>query len=267
MSMQVIPFSFESHEVRAFNIDGNPWFVGKDVCDVLGYADTVNAIKQHCRGVAKYHPIVDRLGRTQEVRIINEPDLYRVIVGSNKPEAERFEAWVFEDVLPTIRQTGGYGAALEAPRPRPSVAVLADSPYPRLHDQLNKALTLLTRPTSQMIKQVAFQQAQQLCEQLGIAAMEGETLPESFGQKYGKLSVDDQVMAFLERQKKHGASTHDLASLCWGFRKLHKLDRDALLQRLLDQGRVVMMTVSRKHSSGRHPAVMFVAAQFAEMAA
>lgn len=78
-----IPFSFESHPIRAFNIDGNPWFVGKDICDALGYADTVDAIKQHCRGVAKYHPIVDRLGRTQKVRIINEPDTYRLITGQH----------------------------------------------------------------------------------------------------------------------------------------------------------------------------------------
>lgn len=266
MSMQVIPFSFESFQIRVVMIDGNPWWVAADVCAVL---DLGNASMALARLDDDERTLISIEGASNglPVNAVNEPGLYSLILGSRKPEAKKFKRWVTHDVLPTIRQTGGYGAALEAPRPRASVAVLADSPYPRLHDQLNKALTLLTRPTSQMIKQVAFQQAQQLCEQLGIAAMEGETLPESFGQKYGKPSVDDQVMAFLERQKKHGASTHDLASLCWGFRKLHKLDRDALLQRLLDQGRVVMMTVSRKHSSGRHPAVMFVAAQFAEMAA
>lgn len=256
MSMQVIPFSFESHEVRAFNIDGNPWFVGKDVCDVLGYANATDAIKQHCRGVAKYYPIVDRLGRTQDVRIINEPDLYRVIVGSNKPEAERFERWVFEDVLPTIRQTGGYGAALKAPEP--GIAVLADSPYPRLHDQLNKALTLLTRPTSRVIQQVAFAQAQQLCGQLGIAAMEGETLPDFTARAHTHKkpsSVDDQVMLYLERRKKQGAGTRDLSRECYAFRKLHKLDQETLLQRLLDHGRVVMVT--------RHRAPIFVATPFA----
>ena len=104
----LIPFSFESHSVRAFNIDGNPWFVGKDVCDVLGYANATDAISQHCRGVAKYYPIVDRIGRNQEVRILNEPDTYRLITGSTLPEAERFEAWLFEDVLPSIRKTGSY---------------------------------------------------------------------------------------------------------------------------------------------------------------
>lgn len=108
MSNEIIPFGFESHSIRAMLMDGNPWFVAKDVAEALGYKDTVNAIKQHCRGVVFRHPIVDSLGRTQDVRIINEPDTYRLIVGSNLPEAERFERWLFEDVLPSIRRTGSY---------------------------------------------------------------------------------------------------------------------------------------------------------------
>lgn len=103
----IIPFSFESHSVRAFNIDGNPWFVGKDVCDVLGYANASDAINQHCKGVAKRYPL-QTTGGIQEVRILNEPDTYRLITGSTLPEAERFESWFFEDVLPSIRKTGGY---------------------------------------------------------------------------------------------------------------------------------------------------------------
>lgn len=103
----LIPFSFESHSVRAFNIDGNPWFVGKDVCDVLGYANASDAINQHCKGVAKRYPL-QTTGGIQEVRILNEPDTYRLITGSTLPEAERFESWLFEDVLPSIRKTGGY---------------------------------------------------------------------------------------------------------------------------------------------------------------
>ena len=100
-------FSFESHSVRAFNIDGTPWFVGKDVAEVLGYKDAVNAIKLHCKGVAKYHPL-STAGGTQDVRILNEPDTFRLVVNSKLPEAERFERWLFEEVLPSIRQTGGY---------------------------------------------------------------------------------------------------------------------------------------------------------------
>ena len=107
----LIPFDFDQQPVRAVADDtGNAWFVGRDVAEALGYSDTVNAIKQHCRGVVKHHPIPDSLGRIQNVRLISEPDLYRLVVGSRLPAAERFERWVFEDVLPTIRRTGSYFA-------------------------------------------------------------------------------------------------------------------------------------------------------------
>ncbi len=79
----------------------------KDVCDVLGYANASDAINQHCKGVAKRYPL-QTTGGIQEVRILNEPDTYRLITGSTLPEAERFESWLFEDVLPSIRKTGGY---------------------------------------------------------------------------------------------------------------------------------------------------------------
>ena len=103
-------FAFDSHAVRTFTDDatGEPLFVGKDVCAVLEYKDHTNAMKQHCRGVAKHHPILDSLGRMQDVRVLTEPDVLRLIVSSNMPEAERFEKWVFEEVLPSIRKTGGY---------------------------------------------------------------------------------------------------------------------------------------------------------------
>ena len=105
-------FAFDSHAVRTVTDDatGEALFVGKDVCAVLEYKDHTNAIKQHCRGVAKHHPILDSLGRTQDVRVLTEADVLRLIVSSNMPEAERFEKWVFEEVLPSIRKTGGYSA-------------------------------------------------------------------------------------------------------------------------------------------------------------
>jgi prophage antirepressor-like protein len=79
----------------------------------LGYKDTSKAIKQHCRGGAKHHPIVDSLGREQEVRIINEGDVFRLIVSSRLPQAQLFEKWLFEEVLPQIRRTGSYGGQKE----------------------------------------------------------------------------------------------------------------------------------------------------------
>ena len=107
-SISVIPFSFESREIRALLIDDEPWWVGKDVCQALGYANPSKAMGDHCKGVTKRYPIVDSLGRTQEARVLSEADVLRLIVSSNLPEAQRFERWVFEEVLPAIRRTGGY---------------------------------------------------------------------------------------------------------------------------------------------------------------
>jgi hypothetical protein len=111
----LIPFEFDGAPVRVIEVDGGPWFVGKDVAERLGYADPTNAMKQHCRGVVKRHPIVDGLGRTQEARILAEPDVLRLIVSSHLPEAEKFERWIFEDVLPSIRKTGRYEGRARQP--------------------------------------------------------------------------------------------------------------------------------------------------------
>lgn len=93
--------------IRTLNLDGAPHFVAKDVATALGYKDTVNAIKLHCKGVKKFHPL-ETAGGKQELRVIAEPDFYRLIAGSKLPNAQKFESWVFEEVLPSIRRTGGY---------------------------------------------------------------------------------------------------------------------------------------------------------------
>ncbi len=102
-------FDFKNHQVRV--ITDNPaciLFVVKDVAIALGYKDTKNAIKQHCKGVAKHHPLKTKRGDIQQVRVIDEPDLYRLIFGSHLKTAVAFQDWVFEDVLPSIRQNGTY---------------------------------------------------------------------------------------------------------------------------------------------------------------
>lgn len=108
--------------LRTYEEDGQVLFCGKDVAASLGYKDTTNAMKRHCRGVAKRHPIQDSLGRTQEAVFITEPDLYRLITHSKLPTAEKFERWVFEEVLPAIRRTGGYMVAKQDETPEQIMA-------------------------------------------------------------------------------------------------------------------------------------------------
>ncbi|WP_167632481.1 phage antirepressor KilAC domain-containing protein [Mariprofundus ferrooxydans] len=104
----VIPFTFnQTHKVRVFVIDGDPWFVGKDVASILGYADPSRAVRQLCKGGVKRTPLHTG-GGTQEVRLISEPDCYRLIMRSNIPGAVEFQDWLFDEVLPEIRSTGRY---------------------------------------------------------------------------------------------------------------------------------------------------------------
>lgn len=96
-------------ELYILIVDGKEYFPATDVAKILGYADPHKAIKQHTKKDGWVnHPVIDSLGRNQEKKFINEGNLYRLIVKSKLPEAEKFEQWVFDEILPTIRKTGGY---------------------------------------------------------------------------------------------------------------------------------------------------------------
>lgn len=101
--------SEEFGQVRTMVIDGEPWFVGKDVAEALGYAKARNAIASHVQDEDKKDaPIQGDLGGTQQMTIINESGLYALIFGSKLDSAKRFKRWVTSEVLPTIRKTGSY---------------------------------------------------------------------------------------------------------------------------------------------------------------
>lgn len=86
--------------------NGNVMFCGNDVAQALGYSRPRDAVSAHAKGAVKYRSLTN--GGIQELTFIPEPDVYRLIVKSKLPSAEKFEKWVFEDVLPTIRAYGGY---------------------------------------------------------------------------------------------------------------------------------------------------------------
>jgi prophage antirepressor-like protein len=102
-------FTYSGNKVRTILKDGEVWFVAKDVCEVLGitkHRDAVSRLSDRQRGSVK----VDTPGGLQEMAAINEAGVYKLVFRSNKPEAEKFSDWVAEEVLPTIRKTGGYVA-------------------------------------------------------------------------------------------------------------------------------------------------------------
>lgn len=101
-------FQFEKSKVRALEIDNEPWFVGKDIAEILGYSQPSVAISKNVpaefKGVAK----METPGGKQNVVIINEPGLYKLIFKSHASNAEKFTNWVASEVLPQIRKTGAY---------------------------------------------------------------------------------------------------------------------------------------------------------------
>ncbi|CUU79078.1 putative antirepressor%2C BRO family [Campylobacter hyointestinalis subsp. hyointestinalis] len=93
--------------IRVLGDHLKPMFVAKDVAEALGYTNTNDAIQKFCKGVAKRYPLSTD-GGIQNVRVIYEPDLYRLIFGSKLKSAIKFQDWVFEEVLPSIRKQGFY---------------------------------------------------------------------------------------------------------------------------------------------------------------
>ncbi|MEC0084614.1 BRO-N domain-containing protein, partial [Paenibacillus alvei] len=103
---QLQVFQYVGNEVRTVIKDGSPWFVLKDVVQVLGLSNSRMVKERLGDDVSSTYTIPDSLGRPQETTIINEDGLYDVILESRKPEARAFRKWITGDVIPTIRKTG-----------------------------------------------------------------------------------------------------------------------------------------------------------------
>lgn len=103
-------FEYQNNKIRTVDVDGEAWFVLKDVCKVLDIADHKVVARRLDEDEVCQTPLTDSMGRQQSTTIINESGLYHVILRSDKPEATPFRRWVTNDVLPAIRKTGSYNA-------------------------------------------------------------------------------------------------------------------------------------------------------------
>lgn len=101
-------FSFENHEVRSLLINDEPYFVGKDVAEVLGYERADNAIRNHIDKEDKLMHQISASGQNRNMTIINESGLYSLVLSSKLPSAKKFKRWVTSEVLPALRKTGQY---------------------------------------------------------------------------------------------------------------------------------------------------------------
>ena len=118
-------FNFSGQDVRIIAINGEPWFVGKDVADILGYSNSRKALSDHVGDEDKGVTKSDTLGGNQNITIINESGLYSLILKSKKPEAKQFKRWVTSEVLPTIRKHGAYNVQPKIPTTQREMILLA----------------------------------------------------------------------------------------------------------------------------------------------
>jgi prophage antirepressor-like protein len=109
--IQSYSFPITNQVTRIVDLDGEPWWVAKDVCEVLGLDEAHKAVGRLDDDERNTIPVMDSMGRCQKTSIINESGLYSLILTSRKPEAKQFKKWVTAEVLPTIRKTGSYQAA------------------------------------------------------------------------------------------------------------------------------------------------------------
>lgn len=103
-------FNFENHEVRSLLLNNEPWFVGKDVAEILSYSNTRKALTDHVDTEDKMDGVTirDSIGRNQKPVLINESGLYSLVLSSKLPSAKKFKRWVTSEVLPALRKTGQY---------------------------------------------------------------------------------------------------------------------------------------------------------------
>ncbi len=178
----------EFGRVRLVLINDEPWIVGKDVAEALGYEKPRNAIAMHVDDEDKKGaPIQGPLGGTQQMTIINESGMYALIFGSKLPSARRFKHWVTSEVLPTIRKTGRYS---------PNTYRIQDAPLSEVTALLHEASSFLREMDKVMRDQNSHpsdiaEEFKSVCSQLGIVKLSDNfvKVPYVYETEFFPLSV------------------------------------------------------------------------------
>lgn len=237
-------FNYESSEVRTLEIDGEPWFVLKDVCNILHISDTNKTAERLDADELTRTTLVSG-GQNREMYIINESGLYSVILRSDKPQAKPFRKWITSEVLPSLRKTGSYSVERKPLSPAEMFKLQAELNYE--HEQKLKALEAKQKATDRKITEVAnaFTVAPTNAEEWAEAMNRNinEMVEEyhlSYGMTRGKLYDQLELMADVDltvrqtrlrnRMKQAGATKTQQNAVS----KLHIIAQDKKLRAILE---------------------------------
>ena len=237
-------FNYQDRKVRTVEIDGEPWFVAKDVCDILDIDSTQSRrLPETMRGMYS----IQTLGGAQEMTIINEAGVYKLAFTSRKEEAEKFTDWVASDVLPSIRKTGAYMPGMT---PTEILAALAQETV-KLEKRLiatetkfnDLADTLSEEPQGDW-QQTMSNEVRRMCDKYHLdyhtEYSEIYTMVESHG-----VDLKQRVANMQRRMREQGLSV----TQCKQVTKLHIIAQDAKLRTIFES---VLKKRKIKHlSAGR----------------
>ena len=132
-------------KIRTMNIDGQPYFVGKDIAEILGYADPQKAMKMHIDDEDKLTRQIVVSGQNRNVTVINESGVYSLILSSKLPKAKEFKHWVTSEVLPSIRKTGGYNSQVSEEYKQKRLEAMMMNAKARLMKEQNRRIELMIK--------------------------------------------------------------------------------------------------------------------------
>lgn len=207
----------EFGNVRTLTIDGDPWFVGKDIAECLGYSRSTKAVSDHVDeedidGI----PIQDSIGRMQNTPIINESGVYSLILSSKLESAKKFKKWVTSEVLPSLRKTGTYTVVATQPSTTSSIIV-----QPTSDIELPKATNTWYLKNRKRIRE--------LCDLMDI---ERRTLYHLILTEIGKTIDIEQSKSIYTRD--HGFPPEFIMDVVGYFTKMQEI-ADEYLDRLLEK--------------------------------
>ena len=213
----------EFGNVRTLTIDGEPWFVGKDIAECLGYSNTKDALRKHVdsddkiMGSQNATPsITDNLGRKQFPTFINESGVYSLILGSKLESAKKFKRWVTSEVLPSLRKTGTYTVVAAQPNATSSIVV-----QPTSDIELPKATNTWYLKNRKRIRE--------LCDLMDI---ERRTLYHLILTEIGKAIDIEQSKSIYTRD--HGFPPEFIMDVVGYFTKMQEI-ADEYIDRLLEK--------------------------------
>lgn len=227
-------FRYQDNEVRTVEINGEPWFVLKDVCAVLGIGNS-RMVFDRLDGDEKGVSQIDTPGGLQNVNIINESGLYNVILRSDKPEAKPFRKWVTSEVLPSIRKTGGYGQKALSPVEMFSLQAQINVEQERRLKAVEQKQAVLDGVMDVMAAPMLAEDGWQEKAQKAIntAVERFQTNHQTFRaelyedvERVGHVDLETRQTRLRKRMKNAGATVTE----CKGVSKLHVIARDPKLR-------------------------------------